>query len=279
MKQSPFEKIKEKLSRILPKNLIDFLPSKWEKIGDVLILVLPEKLEKFQFLVAEEYAKVLDCKTVLRNKGPVKGELRVPDMEIIFGSKNTETVHKENKIKYKLDPTKVMFSSGNMDERIRMSKIDIKDETIVDLFAGIGYFSLPMAVYGSPKQIFAVEKNPDAFSYLSQNISLNHVTDKITAIEGDNRLKSPKNIADRVLLGYFGKTHEFIPTAIETLKNNSGVIHFHDKIPDKNIPDTKMNEIQKIVEVYDKKAELVDYNRVKSYAPGIGHYVLDVRLR
>jgi tRNA wybutosine-synthesizing protein 2 len=172
-----------------------------------------------------------------------------------------------------------MFSSGNMDERIRMSKIDIKDETVVDLFAGIGYFSLPMAVYGSPKQIFAVEKNPDAFYYLTQNISLNHVTDKMIAIKGDNRLKSPKNVADRVLLGYFGKTHEFIPTAIESLKGNTGVIHFHDKIPDTNMPEYKINEIQKIVEVYDKKAELLEYNRVKSYAPGIGHYVLDIKLR
>lgn len=279
MKQSPFEKIKENLSKILPEDLLDFLPSKWEKIGEVLILVLPEKIEKYQFSIAEEYARVLDCKTVLKNKGPIKSELRVPDMEIIFGSKNTETVHKENKIKYKLDPAKVMFSSGNMDERIRMSKIDIKNEIVVDLFAGIGYFSLPMAVYGKPKKIFSIEKNPDAFYYLTQNISLNHVTDKITPIEGDNRLKSPKNVADRVLLGYFGKTQKFIPTAIESLKDNTGHIHFHDKIPDKNIPDIKMNEIKKIVEVYDKKAELLNYNRVKSYAPGIGHYVLDIKLR
>jgi len=34
-----------------------------------------------------------------------------------------------------------MFSSGNMDERIRMSMISDKNEVVVDLFAGIGYFN------------------------------------------------------------------------------------------------------------------------------------------
>lgn len=278
MEETPYEIIKENISKILKEDLLEFLPNKWEKIGDVLILTISEKIKNYQYLIAEEYANVLDCKTVLKNQGSIKGELRLPEMKIIFGSTNTETIHKENGIKYKLDPMKVMFSSGNMSERIRMSEIKIKNETIVDLFAGIGYFSLPMAVYGEPAKIFACEKNPDAFNYLCQNISINNVTEKIITIKGDNRIAAPKNIADRVLMGYFGKTQQFIPIAIEALKNNSGVIHFHDLIPDEQMPDKKIEEIKKIVEIYDKNVELLKYNHVKSYAPGIGHYVLDIKL-
>lgn len=47
-----------------------------------------------------------------------------------------------------------MFSSGNRSEKLRMGKLDCRDEVVVDLFAGIGYFVLPFLVkyviYDSP---------------------------------------------------------------------------------------------------------------------------------
>ena len=94
---------------------------------------------------------------------------------MIYGSPNTETIHEENKIKYLLDPQQVMFSSGNMDERIRMATVSNEKETVVDLFAGIGYFTLPIAVHSHSHQIIACELNPVAFQYLEKNCQLNHV--------------------------------------------------------------------------------------------------------
>ena len=38
------------------------------------------------------------------------------------GKVSTCTVHIENKVKYKLDPRKVMFASGNGTERMRFAK-------------------------------------------------------------------------------------------------------------------------------------------------------------
>ncbi len=58
-----------------------------------------------------------------------------------------------------------MFSSGNMNERIRMSNISKPNEVVVDLFAGIGYFTLPIAVYSKPKKIYACEKNPISYDF------------------------------------------------------------------------------------------------------------------
>ncbi len=236
MADIPFLQIKQSLSTKIPPEFVNKLPEKWEKIGDVLTIVLPLVLDEYKNIIGKKYAEVLNCKTVLKDIGGIKGEFRVPNVEIIYGSKNTETTHKENGIKYRLDPQKLMFSSGNMDERIRMANISNKNETIVDLFAGIGYFALPIAIYSKPKKIFACEKNQIAFDYLNENIILNDVASIVEPIKGDNRDVAPKNIANRVIMGYIDKTEKFLPNAIDCLKNHIGIIHYHNTFSDNEIP-------------------------------------------
>ena len=278
MIETPFNQIIKQLSKELPDELIKKLPNKWEKFGNVVTIVLPNDLVKYKELIGEKYAEILNCKTVLNDIGGISGELRKPNIEIIFGSKETETIHKENGICYKMDPQKVMFSSGNMDERIRMGNISNNSEIVVDLFAGIGYFTLPIAVYSKPKMIVACEKNPVSFDYLKDNITLNNVTDIVEPLKGDNREVAPKFIADRVVMGYIKDTKAFLETAINCLKENIGIIHYHDKIPEKNIPNNPMDELSKVAKRFDRKVELLVYKCVKSFAPGIGHFVFDVRI-
>jgi tRNA wybutosine-synthesizing protein 2 len=274
----PFEEIKQKLKDQIPQSLINDLPDKWEKTGDVVIVILSETLKYYRENIGKVYAEVLNCKSVLNDIGGIKGELREPDVEVIFGSNNTETIHKENNVKFKLDPQKVMFSSGNMNERIRMANISNDKETVVDLFAGIGYFSLPMAVYSKPKHIFAIEKNPFSHKFLCDNLVLNDVTDVVEPILGDNRKVAPNNVADRVIMGYFGATIRFLPTAFRCLKKNSGIIHFHDKIPDEDASSLTMEHISNEARKCGLIIDLLKVTKVKSFAPGIGHYVFDLEV-
>ena len=254
------------------------MPNKWEKIGDVLIINLSSELIEYKDIIGEEYADVLNCKSVLNDLEGITGELRTPNTELIYGEKDTKTVHNENKVRFKLDPQKVMFSSGNMSERIRMANISNKNETIIDLFAGIGYFSIPIAVHSKPKKIYAIEKNPISYCFLKENISLNHVTNIIKPINGDNRELAPKNTADRVIMGYFGATIRFLPTAFKCLKNNSGIIHFHDKYPDKDFPNIPGEEIRNEARKSNLSVEILNMIKIKSFAPGISHYVFDLKI-
>jgi len=278
MRETPFEQIKEELRLKIPDDLLEKIPDKWEKIGNILIIVLDEKLTSFKELISENYSKILNCKTVLNDVGGITGEYRTPNVEILYGTNDTETIHKENGVIFKLDPQKVMFSSGNMDERIRIGKIPNSEEVVVDLFAGIGYFTLPIAVHSRPKKIIAVEKNPDAFNFLSQNIVLNKVSRIVEPIKGDNRKVAPKNVADRVILGYLGDTYQFLPIAIEALNNYTGVIHYNDKFPEDQVPEKPLNVVKIIAERYDRMCSLLDYKCVKTYAPGISHYVFDIEV-
>jgi len=266
-KKKPYEMIKNMVGDIE-------IPDFWEKIGDVIILPPFKEYKKYGDLVGKAFAQVLKVKTVVINKG-IYGELRKPNIEIIYGHE-TETIHVENGIRYKLDISKIMFSSGNVEERIRMSKINAKDETIVDLFSGIGYFTLPLAIYGKAKKIYACEKNPVAFHYLLENIRLNNVTYNIIPLLGDNRKIAPQNIADRVIMGYI-HTENFLTFGFKTLKKEGGIIHYHDTFTSEEVKWKPEENLKTYAKKFGFNIEILFKRKIKSYAPHIWHVVTDAR--
>jgi tRNA wybutosine-synthesizing protein 2 len=165
-----------------------------------------------------------------------------------------------------------------MAERRRMATISNHYETVVDLFAGIGYFTLPMAVYSKPKKVFACEINPLAYRYLCSNVVLNHVTDVVEPLLGDNRKIAPKNCANRVILGYLKEPQVFLSVSLECLRNQSGLLHYHEVVPAESIPKLPLKHIETVAKNYHRSVELLKVNVIKSYAPGVDHVVLDARI-
>jgi len=278
MRIQPLDVIQKRLSEQLPENLLPVIPQKWEKIGDVVTIKLPVELKQYQAVIGKAYAEILGCKTTLNEVGGISGEYRNPTVEVIYGSSETETIHVENGVRFKLDPQKIMFSSGNIEERRRMATISNPQETVVDLFAGIGYFTIPMAVFSKPKKVFACEINPLAYQYLCKNIVLNQVTDIVQPLLGDNRTIAPKDCAQRVILGYFKDTAQFLQIAVECLKDKRGILHFHDVYPITVVPEKPLQQIEVIAKKYKRSIRLLGWKQVKTYAPGIIHVVLDVEI-
>jgi tRNA wybutosine-synthesizing protein 2 len=275
----PREPRKDPIDHILdavavPEPLKPALPRKWELFGDVLVLRLDRSLDKFEEAIAECYASVLRAKTVLRDVGGVSGEYRRPVLRKIMGT-DTVTVHVENGIKFKFDVSEIMFSSGNVEERTRMAGIKCDGETVVDMFAGIGYFSLPLAVYQGPKKVVACELNPVAYSFLTENIRLNGVYGIVEPVLGDNRDLQGSDFADRVIMGYVKTTHEFLPTALRMLKSG-GVVHYHETCPSELL---LHRPVQRIIDsAKGCRVEVERLKEIKSYAPGISHVVVDARI-
>jgi len=278
MRVTPFNSIKTALSAFIPSEMIGLLPDKWEKIGTVVTIKLPEELGQYKQIIGKAYAEVLGCRTTLNDTGGISGIYRNPVVEVVFGSSETETIHSENGIRFKLDPQKIMFSSGNMTERRRMGTVANKNETVVDLFAGIGYFTLPMAVYSKPKKIFACEMNPVAYRYLCSNVVLNQVSAIVEPLLGDNRRIAPKDCADRVILGYLKDPQGFLRVALECLRNHTGVLHYHELVPVEFIPDQPISHIETVANMYHRSVDVLKLNEIKSYAPRVNHMVLDVRI-
>jgi len=148
----------------------------------------------------------------------------------------------------------------------------------VDMFAGIGYFSIPMAVHARPEKIISIEINPESYAYLLENIRLNHVEDIIFPVNGDCAETVPEGIADRVLMGYVGITHHYLEPAIKALKKSGGVLHYHETVPE-NLARTRPEErIKKAAGSLGKKVEFLATRRIKKYSPGVLHVVVDARI-
>ena len=269
--RAPFEDIVREAP--IPQGLKGMLPHKWELLGDVLLIKLPPALISYKAELAITYAKLLRARTVCLETGIISGVHRTPQVEVIFGD-GTETVHKENGVLYKLDVTKLMFSSGNMEEKRRMASLDCQGETIIDMFAGIGYFSLPLALHAKARRVVACEINPVAFHYLVDNIQLNRVEEVVQPYLGDNRDLPGSHWADRVLMGYVGTTEQYLPKAFELVKNG-GVIHYHETCPIDEFPERPLSRIAEAAG--GARIEVLRLGEVKSYAPAISHYVIDFR--
>ena len=210
--------------------------------------------------------------------GRISGLKREPDVKVIVGE-GTETVHRENKCLFKLDVSKIMWSKGNTTERKRMSLIAEDDETIVDMFAGIGYFSIPMAVHSNPAKIYSIEINPVSHGYLCENIHLNEVERIVEPLLGNCREVAPSGVADRVLMGYIGNTNEYLDVAMDVLKED-GIIHYHESVPDKLKfirPIERINESAS--DAGRELAEITNKRINKPYSPGVYHVVVDARIK
>jgi len=268
-KVSPYQRIKDKID--LPESKRSLLPDNWEMVGDILLIKLPDELLQHKRKIADVYSNVLNAKTVML-QGSIEGTRREPVVEKIYGDE-TETVHIENGVKFKMDTSQLMFSSGNIDERIRMAEEVEEGEIVIDMFAGIGYFSLPIAVHGNPEKVYSLEINPTAFRYLEQNISLNEVEEVVEAWHGDNRDFSFVG-ADRVVMGYLHETWDFLEKAVEFL-DGEGIIHYHTRSLDKNYPEDVKEEVKKKI---SQNFEFRNIKKIKSYAPHVFHVVVDIEV-
>lgn len=257
----------------IPEHQKKFLPSGWQLLGDVIIITLREELENRKKDIAKALLSMYPgFRTVLLDRG-IRGKMRLPEREIIIGGK-TETFHRENGCLFKLDAMRIMYSQGNLAERKRMSRLG-KGEVVVDMFAGIGYFSIPMAVHSKPDKIIAIEINPVSSGYLRENIRLNRVENILETVEGDCSLVTPAGIADRVIMGYLD-AHLYIDQGIRALVPG-GILHFHEAVPEA-VEQRPAGRIVESAKKLGRKVEIIEARRIKKYSPGVWHVVVDARI-
>ena len=240
---------------------------KYKKIGDILILDNNYNDEDYLNL-----SKKHNVKTIMKIDH-IQGTKREPIYKILFGSE-TETINKENGCLFKLDLSKVMWSKGNNNERLRIAKLVEDNETVIDMFAGIGYFSIPIGVHSNAKQVYSIEINPNSYHYLCENIKLNKL-DNVTPILGDCMEVTPKFSADRIVMGYVKTTHHYLKVAIDSL-NNGGILHYHETVPEKLMNTRPIERIR--AQAGNRDVELLKINKIKKYAPGVEHVVVDARI-
>lgn len=239
--KSPYQCLVKNLKLLMLENnlwddsYIEDIPKHWEKHGSLVLLpssCFSKKAWNKCPNLWETVAQVLKCEKLARKSSVKPDDFRSPHTELLLGNDGW-TICQENGIKYTYDVTKCMFSAGNITEKLRISKFDCTNEIVVDMYAGIGYFTLPYLVHSNAAKVHACEWNPDAVNALKKNLILNHVDDKCIIHFGDNRKVCPIGIADRVNLGLLPSSESGWKTACLALKPDGGILHIHCNVETK----------------------------------------------
>ncbi|UCC21251.1 MAG: class I SAM-dependent methyltransferase family protein [Promethearchaeota archaeon] len=275
-------KLRNSLKNILKEDELLFLPRGFQTLGDVIIIKLNQKLFEKERLIAEAYLNLLPkIRSVYVNRGKIIGTFREPEkIELIGGEDNPIIEHKEHDVIYKFDITKIMFSKGNINERKYLASLVTTEEIIVDMFAGIGYFSLPIAKHSPVERIYSIELNPESYKFLVENIKINHLEDKIIPINGNCNIEvvklSKSGIrANRIIMGVFPAPKEYIKEALTLVGDNGTIIHYEGVVENEKYL-MLFEEFKKIAKKESYKCELKTYRFVKSYGPNLYHIVLDI---
>jgi len=265
--------LKEGLEGEIPRGKLELLPSGFQRVGDIGVLFLDDGLEGHESVIGKFVMERFGLRSVFR-KGRISGELRKPGMKRIAGRANT-TVHRENGCLFKIDVSRLMFSKGNSFERGRVAAGEGED--VVDMFAGIGYFCVPVAMKTSSCRVFGIEKNPVALRFLRENLRLNRI-ENVEVIEGDCRDVAGLK-ADRILMGYFPGTEMFLEKAFSFLRRE-GVIHFHNVCRRGELWRGPLGMLETIALENGYRLEKILHKRVvKQYSPCKVHVVVDGKFR
>lgn len=257
-------------------------PGSWAVVGSVILVDVadtPRPEEVGDALLAIHG----NADTVLA-RDEISGVHREPSVEVIAGEGDTHTVHREHGTVYALDLAEVMFSPGNKAERAHMGEAVADGERVLDMFAGIGYFALPMARAGA--QVTAVEHNPTAFQYLVENVVRNGVQDRVETYRADCRDVVAEGIEtagddtpfsfDRVVMGYYD-AYEYLDSALAALESG-GTLHMHAATPETELPDRPVDRLRAAAEKRGRQVDVREVREVKGYSEGVVHVVVDAVL-
>ena len=142
--------LKKALANILTEKEISELISAFDQIGSIIIVRIPDSLISKKKIIGETLLEqVKTTKSVYYQSSPVEGDFRTRNLEILAGDDKTETEYKESGCRFIVDVEKAFFSPRLSTERERISNLIKDDEIVINMFGGIGMFSICL-LYTSP---------------------------------------------------------------------------------------------------------------------------------
>ncbi|WP_099210860.1 tRNA (guanine(37)-N1)-methyltransferase Trm5b [Thermococcus henrietii] len=259
----------------VPDEVKSLLPSSFDIIGDIAIIELPDELMPYGKAIGEAILRVhRHIKAVFAKGGKVEGEYRVRELIHLAGEKRTETLHRENGIRLRLDVAKVYFSPRLATERMRIFRKAKHGEVVFDMFAGVGPYSILLA--RKARLVFACDLNPWAVRYLEENIGLNKAYN-VVPILGDVRKVAGKLRADRVIMNLPKFADRFLREAMLSVRGG-GVIHYYGFGPEEGLYSEHEAKIKAVARELGFSVEFLERRKVRPYAPRQFNISIDFRV-
>lgn len=265
--------LKDYLKNKIPDKKIAEIKKSFDILGEIVILEIPPELEAEKYLIGEAALNFTKRQAVYRKSSQIKGVIRTRELEHLAGDDASETIHQEYGSKFLLDVRKVYFSPRLAAERGRIVEQVKGGEIIIDMFTGVGPFSVSIARRHAV-QIYAVDINPDAIYYLKKNIKINKVQERIMPRLGDVKevLKNENIEADRIIMNLPETARKYLKTAIKYLKSG-GTLNYYEFAANTRTP---VERIKKAA--YPREVRIIGARRVKSRSPGVWHVGIDAQI-
>lgn len=275
--------LKNMLSNILSSDEVSQVYSAFDQIGDIVIIKIPDNLMPKKKLIADMIlAHVKSAKAVFAQVSPVKGDYRVRHLEFVAGENRTITEYKEHGCRFRVDVAKTYFSPRLSTERLRIANMVSEGETIVNMFAGVGTYSILMARMNKTCKVYSIDSNAVAAELCEVNAKLNKVQDRVVSIHGDAGKVIKDELAgqaDRVLMPLPERAKEFVDSAVLALKKK-GVVHYFIHIKADNKKTSQELGLHDAHNAFVKYNHIVQQVRVvREVGPRIYQIVADVSVK
>ena len=272
--------LKRSLENILTSQESQELISSFDQIGDIIIVRIPDSLLTKKKLIGETLLnEVKIAKSVFYQTSAVEGDFRTRNLEILAGENKTETEYKEFGCKFTVDVENAFFSPRLSTERERIANLVQDGETIVNMFAGVGMFSI-MIAKKKKCTVYSIDINPIAAKLCEKNIISNKLAGNIISINGDASQviqEQLENKSDRTLMLLPERSDEFLKSAINATKSG-GTIHYYSHIhADKKSDAGKLSE-EHYLQVTPVKSEILGSKIVRAVGPRYYQTVVDVKI-
>ncbi len=278
--------IKSYLKDELAQEELKMIYRSYDVIGDIAVLRVREGSKRFIPLIAKAILLMhKNVKSIWCQIGPIVGDLRLRELTWVAGEKRAETIHKEHGCKFKVDIEKCYFSPRLSYERMRIVQQVKPSEVVVNMFAGVGTYSILIAKHTKVDVIYSIDINLDAVNYMHENVKLNKVEGKVIPIEGDARAvieRGLKGVADRVLMPLPERAYEFLDCALLTLKPSGGIIHYYDfehARKDEDPVEKVRNKVSKRLRELNVDFEVISSKVVRGVGPNWYQVVLDILVK
>ncbi len=272
--------LKKLLENILTLEESEELISAFDQIGNIIIVRIPDSLLSKKKIIGEtllEQVKI--AKSVFYQSSAVEGDFRTRNLEILAGEDNTETEYKEFGCKFTVDVENAFFSPRLSTERERIANLIQDGEVMINMFAGVGMFSI-MAAKKKKCTVYSLDINPVASKLCEKNIKQNKLSGNVISINGDSSKIIKEQFvdkSDRTLMLLPERSDEFLESAISTTKNN-GIIHYYSHIhADKKSDAGKLSE-EHYLSVTPVKSEILSSKIVRPVGPRYYQTVVDVKI-
>lgn len=268
----------------LPPHLIASLPKSIDIIGEVAVVEVPPELEGHKKLLGGTILIIhKKVRVVLAKASAIYSPYRVRAFEVIAGKGETETTHHEHGCAYRLDVAKVYFSPRLAYEHDRVSSQVKENEVVLDMFAGVGPFSILIAKKYDRIKVYSIDINPVAIQYLKQNMLLNKVQSRVIPLQGDARKLVEAQLMgmiDRVIMNLPAEAIAYVDVACKALKPEGGIIHYYEIVAEPDPLGKAQEKFSEAVSRVGRKIERFLAERtVKQTAPHEWQVAIDAIIR